>query len=342
MFDLCSIGDVMIDHFFFMEDGSVQEQHDGSSSYLRMPFGAKLPVTEYIHTTAGNCANVAVGSARLGLKTSLVSIIGEDSGGREIVHKMKKEGVSTLALKLERKERTNVSAVVSVGGERTILVYHAKRNYNHVTIPPAQAYYLTSAGPLGKPLEDLHRAMLKTLHKNRNAWMGFNPGTYQLQMGVAALQPIFAKTTILFVNKEEAEAILGVDPLPIEQLVIGLRKLGPQQIVVTDAGRGAWALTDHHLLHQPIFPAKVVERTGAGDSFACGVMCALVRGKPIEEALRWGAANAASVVGAIGPQAGLLKHAQLLARLKRARTIRTTVVEELGHSPSAAKQPHKR
>ncbi|MEK7073045.1 MAG: PfkB family carbohydrate kinase, partial [Patescibacteria group bacterium] len=54
-----------------------------------------------------------------------------------------------------------------------------------------------------------------------------------------------------------------------------------------------------------VFPAKVVEMTGAGDSFATGFVAALHRGLGVPEALKWGSANSAGVIGQIGPQAGL-------------------------------------
>ncbi len=46
--------------------------------------------------------------------------------------------------------------------------------------------------------------------------------------------------------------------------------------------------------------------TGAGDSFATGTLAGLFHGETLPNAMRWGAANGASVVEYIGPQAGLL------------------------------------
>jgi sugar/nucleoside kinase (ribokinase family) len=66
-----------------------------------------------------------------------------------------------------------------------------------------------------------------------------------------------------------------------------------------------------------VFPVKVVEMTGAGDSFATAFLAGLHYGKPLPEALRWGAANSASVVGRIGPQAGLLRSAEMTRMLRR-------------------------
>jgi len=60
-----------------------------------------------------------------------------------------------------------------------------------------------------------------------------------------------------------------------------------------------------------------VERTGCGDAFATAFVAALHCDKSVEEAMRWGTANSASVLGFVGPQKGLLKHDEMMKFLKR-------------------------
>jgi len=66
-----------------------------------------------------------------------------------------------------------------------------------------------------------------------------------------------------------------------------------------------------------ILPTPVVERTGAGDSFATAFISALHFGKPIKTAMCWGTVNSASVIMKIGPIAGLLTRAGLDAMHKK-------------------------
>ncbi|MDP3985309.1 MAG: PfkB family carbohydrate kinase, partial [bacterium] len=69
------------------------------------------------------------------------------------------------------------------------------------------------------------------------------------------------------------------------------------------------------IFFSPIFPGRRVESTGAGDSFAAGVLAATIRGLPLKDGLAWGAVNSASVVGTIGPQEGLLSDREIKKRL---------------------------
>ena len=72
-----------------------------------------MPVDKFYRTVAGNAANNAVGSSRLGLRTGYYCVVAHDTGGREIVHKMEKEGVSTRYIVKNDKHPTNASTVLS-------------------------------------------------------------------------------------------------------------------------------------------------------------------------------------------------------------------------------------
>src|SRR5438105_4427986 len=122
MFDIISIGDPTIDTFLMIHDIVIKNINGEKKAILN--WGDKLPVDEFYRMVAGNAANNAVGSARLGLKTAFYCVVAHDMGGREIVHKMEKEGVSTIYIYKIDKHPTNASTVISFKGERTILVYH--------------------------------------------------------------------------------------------------------------------------------------------------------------------------------------------------------------------------
>jgi sugar/nucleoside kinase (ribokinase family) len=66
----------------------------------------------------------------------------------------------------------------------------------------------------------------------------------------------------------------------------------------------------------PILEAPAVERTGCGDAFASAFLAAIMDNVTIPEAMRWGTANAASVIGRVGSQAGLLTKTEIEKVLK--------------------------
>jgi sugar/nucleoside kinase (ribokinase family) len=92
-FDLISMGDPTIDTFLIVPDIDIKMIKGQKKAIIN--WGDKLPVEKYFRTVAGNAANNAVGSSRLGLKTAYYTILAHDTGGRENIHKMHKEGVHT-------------------------------------------------------------------------------------------------------------------------------------------------------------------------------------------------------------------------------------------------------
>jgi sugar/nucleoside kinase (ribokinase family) len=154
-YDMISIGDATIDTFLFIHDIEIKTIKGQKKALLN--WGDKLPVDELYRTVAGNAANNAVGSARLGMKTAFYTVLAHDTGGREIMHKMKKEKVSDAYIVLDEKLGTNASTVISFQGERTILVYHQHRTYHLPAFAPSKWVYLTS---LGNGFEKIHKTRL--------------------------------------------------------------------------------------------------------------------------------------------------------------------------------------
>jgi ribokinase len=255
---------------------------------------------------AGNASNNTVGSSRLGLKSAIVSILGKDDVGDMTMAHWKREGVGTKYVTRDPKHGTNYSTVLNFHGERTILVYHEPRTYRFPKgLPAAGWLYYTS---LGKGSEVMHKDLLAYLKRSK-AKFCFQPGTHQLLLGLKAVAPLIEASHVTVMNKEEAERLLetGVQSMP--ELLKHLRALGCEIALITDGAKGAYSYDGAEMLEMPIMDVPPVERTGCGDAFATAFVAALHLGKPVSEALRWGTANSASVLGYTGPQAGLLKMA---------------------------------
>lgn len=319
MFDIISIGDATIDTFLFIHDIEIKEA-DGKQKAI-INWGDKLPVDKFFRTVAGNAANNAVGSARLGLDTGFYTVLAHDSGGREIVHKMEKEGVSTRYIVKNDKHPTNASTVISFKGERTILVYHEHRKYKLPNFVHSAWIYLTS---LGEGFESIYPALVKYIDKYE-AYLGFNPGTFQLRKGPKANSLILERTDLLSVNVQEAQSWVGNSQDP-EELCMRLAEFGPKAIALTDGRKGAYSYSNEGFYYIPAFPGKSIEATGAGDAFTTAYLAALFYGKSHAEALRWGPVNAGSVVQKVGPQAGLLTKREIESQLAKMKNFQPIAI----------------
>ncbi len=321
-FDMIAIGDPTIDTFLFVDDIKITKVKGQMKATIS--WGDKLPVQKYYRTVAGNAANNAVGSARLGLKTAYYTLLAHDTGGREIIHKMKKEKVATDYIMIDDKHPTNASTVLSHDGERTIFVYHEHRNYKLPKMAPSKWVYLTS---MGGGFEKIYKDLAKYID-DTGAQLGFNPGTFQLRAGLKANKALLERTALLSLNVEEAQAWVGPKITDREELCKLLRKLGPKAIALTDGRKGAYSYSDEGYYYVPEFPGGRIDATGAGDSFTTAYMAGLLHGKSHKEALAWGPINAGSVVMKVGPQEGLLTQKEIESKLKKLKSFKVIEITD--------------
>ena len=328
MFDVTVIGDTVVDTYIPLLEAHIAEK-DGQTM-ISLPFGHKVPVGDAISLVAGNGANVAVGLARLGLKTAIYTHVGnkdDEEFDDQIKSKLKSEKVDLRYVAEIDSLPSNHNIVLTFNNERTILTHHQNWNYSLPDLEQSNCIYLTSlSGSVEKThlLSDLVRFLERT-----GAKLVFQPGTFQIKLGIKKQSRLLGMTQVLIMNKEEAQIFLSIDPekkVEMKILLQELHDLGPKNVIVTDGREGSFGFDGEYFYQLGLFPAELVEMTGAGDAYASGVTAALLQGKELSEAMRWGTANSAGVVEAIGPQKGLLHKTKMEAVLRAQKAI---VAEEM-------------
>jgi len=315
------IGDTTIDHFVELSTTEAEPQCklDTHECKLVIPYGEKLPIQAYESIIAGNGANAAVGAARLGLESAIWTVMGDDQIGHQAKAHFESEHVNVQHLELVKGEQSNVSVVIRVLGERTILVYHYPRAYHLPAMDHAGWVYLTS---MAKGWETIIPGLVKHLGAH-GAKLVFQPGTHQLKSGHVVARELLHQTELIIVNKEEAADYLNHDrSTPIRQLLVGLHALGPRLVVITDGTNGSYA-SDGSAMWKLGARTDIerVEATGAGDGYATALMVALAHGEPVPTAMTWGNLNAESIIGYVGAQRGILTLAQMQDRLNDPKTL---------------------
>jgi len=325
--ELLSIGDVTWDMFLVPTESEALCTLDDKECLICFSYGDKIPVKSLEYSVGGNAANNAVGARRLGIKAGLVTTLGGDSIGNQTVESLEKEGVDMSFVVQQPTSGSNLSTVINYGGERTIFTYRAPRSYEFpVQLIAAPWIYLTS---MGETFQPFYNHFVDFLNKNTDVKLAFNPGSRQVRAGLSVLKPILEKTYVIYVNREEAETLTGMESSRSheKELIQKLCGLGPKVSIITDGSNGAFMYDGIKLLHSGVLPVDAYERTGAGDAFGAGCISALIKGKSFEEALLWGTVNSASVIGYIGSQKGLLKESEMPAWVERARSSGTKVEE---------------
>ena len=310
--DFLAIGDIVIDAFIKLKDAHVHCKIDTNACELCVRFGDKVPYEEVIILPAvGNSPNAAVSASRLGLNSALVAYVGDDDNGKLCLDTLTHNGVENNFVSICKDMKTNYHYVLLYGSERTILVKHEEYPY---ALPKNLLeigwIYLSS---LASNSLSLHMEIAEFLKNHPETKLAFQPGTFQMKLGIEKLRGIYERTEIFFCNKEEAQLILTTKDDNIKNLLKGICAFGPKISVITDGPDGAYAYDGINGWFIPMYPdiAPPVDRTGAGDAFSSTFTIAIASGKTIPEALSWGPINSMSVVQYTGAQQGLLTREKL-------------------------------
>lgn len=333
-FDIISLGDATLDTFIEIEEANVKCSINQDKCELCLNYADKIPINSVVQKVAGNAANVAVGSSRLGLDSAFWTVLGDDDFSQKVLSKMREEKVSTKYVQMQKNAESNFAVVLNFQGERTQLIYRAPKKYLLPTLAPAEYVYLTA---MGMNHHLVYKDVLAYLAKNQ-VKMAYNPGREQIVCDQKVCTSMYSYAHILFINKEEGELIIfGMQVTShkggkkmkedyIKSLLLRLHNLGPEIIVMTDGINGSYVFSDHKYYFIPIFPGPLVERTGAGDSYATGFLAALIHGKSVPEAMIWGTFNSWSVVQFIGPIDGLLTVRKMEALVKKNKNFKATQI----------------
>ncbi len=306
-YDLLTIGDISMDIFMRIDEENLSTV-GAKTCFIH---GNKIPVSKETTNIAGNSINVAVAAAKLGLSAAVYAETGNDENYERTKRELTHFGVATQFLNPNEGTETDMHPVIVWGGERTIFSYHSKRTYAVKDWGSPSWIYYTS---ISEGFEKFQKQFVEYKISKPTVVLAFSPGTYHIKAGVNGLHDILSVTDVLFLNKEEAQA-LTTNEDDIKELHAKLQKLGPKLTVITDGNNGASAsdgksfeTTEAFKIDKPI-----LDKTGAGDAFAGAFLSALHHKKSLPEALAWGAKNSACQITEIGGVLGLLTQEQIEA-----------------------------
>lgn len=316
-YDFVAIGDNTTDAFIRLKDATTHCKIDKTACELCVQFGTKIPYesVDILHAV-GNAANAAVSAARLGLRSALVSDIGDDENGRASVRELKRNNVSTNFIHSHKDMISNYDFVLWYDVERTILVKHETYPNKMPKGLNANWIYLSS---FAHNNEKYTQEIIEYIEKNPKVNVAFQPATFEISLGAEKLSRIYKRTNAFFCNVEEAQKILSEESRDLPTLLEKIHNLGPKIVFITDGINGAYIRKENgEKFFMPVYPHKPVERTGAGDAFASTVVSGLAMGKSIDEAVQWAPINSMSVTQQVGAQKGLLPKEKIQEYIKNA------------------------
>lgn len=307
MYDIVTVGATVVDIFIQSDEFDIEHLHDGVK--LCQTYGEKIDVDSMKICTGGGGGNTAVGFARAGFHTAVISETGKDPFASLIWTDFVAENVVTRNIVKEKKEQTGGSIIlIGKDGGRTILVHRGAASM--LTPSDIPLHVVESAGWLHASNLSGQVGTIQALARARQTRKNFswNPGAGELHL-LATRQLNLAKLSLSVLICNQAEWLILQK---VQEEVVAHVPL----VVVTKGKHGGTYYRGS--LRGATFasnPATAVDETGAGDAFCVGLISALQWGFDIPAAVACGRASATSVVSSIGAKQGLLtKHALLAAK----------------------------
>ena len=272
MYDVTVIGPSVIDILAAPFDPEALARGKRDMDQIRMSFG-------------GDALNEAVVLTRLGKKVQLLSKIGADQAGRSIRKHLEKAGVSTENLIIQEGLSTsvNIALVDAVGGRKFLMdPRSSQRKLGLEDILPLldktadivsfASIFISPCFTIAK-MEELF-AKLKAAGKTLivDVTRPKNGETFD------DLRVLFPYIDVIVPNDEEIFLLTGEkDP---EKNVRMLVDAGVTTAIVKIGDQGCLVGTKEGILRVPaVQGVRCVDTTGAGDTFAAGLIAGLVDGR---------------------------------------------------------------
>jgi len=300
---------------------------------LCLPIGSKIDVEEITFNSGGGGTNTAATFVLQGFKTAFYGMVGKDQSGQEVINELKKLKVDTKFILKTSKKPTNYSIIISQDfQDRTILAYRgasdllSKKDILWQKIKTKWFYSAPLTGLLCLPHSEsadstagatLFEDIVNFAHKNKIK-IALNPSMQQLCLPKEKLVEVFKKIDVLFLNQEEASFLTKIPFEKEKEIFKKIDEICPGVAVMTKGSEGV-VVSDGKYLYsaKPMPDRKIIDTTGAGDSFASGFLADYIRySGDIEKAIQLGMANSQGCLSQIGAKNGLLKKGQKFERVE--------------------------
>jgi len=229
----------------------------------------------------------ASGTAKLGLRTVVSGLVGDDPFGEFVVRQLREQGVGTEGVVVNSGVVTGLTVILNRGIDRAILTHLgamaemtasgvdpdllARARHIHVT-----SYFLQRS--LQKDLPELLRQA-----KQNGATTSLDTNWDPTERWDDGVHDVLRQIDTFLPNAAEAMALTGTQST--EGAAEILSRTVPN-VVIKRGPEGAYAVCDGEILQEPAPRVAARDTTGAGDSFDAGYVFGLLSDLPMAERLR--------------------------------------------------------
>lgn len=265
---------------------------------LHFAFIGDLTIDKYVNSgeirLGGAALNGAIWARRLGAKPSVVTAVGTDAAGKEMIKKLKKEHVSKTHLQIRHGKTSQVEIFLKDGEKKYgdwnpgVFAQHHLRKKDITYLGS-----LDSVVVMGYPQNE--HILHEIAQINKSPFIVINYGD---------LKEFGSDLQIVEEHLQCADLLIfGFEKAYDEQRINRLKDIArteKKMILITLGMYGSLVYDGEKTYMQTAHKTQVVDTTGAGDSFLSAFLVAYLKTHDIQQALKNGSELASKVVQLVG------------------------------------------
>ncbi len=281
---------------------------------LSVPAGSRIETAERFDIdVAGTEANVVGALCQLGWRCAWISALPASAPGRRVAYKLRAAGIDLCGVRWSEQGRVSSYYVEYAVPPRSTQVLYDRKDSCFVRMAPAEVDWETLLDTRHLHLTGLTfplsvhtgEIMVQAIARARQAGVSFSLDVnhrdqlWSPQQCREAMLPLCRDVDLLFCSQRDAANVFGCAG-EAEQAARQLRNLtGARAVVMSLGAEGVLALSGETVAYAHARPVVLIDRMGAGDALAAGVLHGWLRGD-MAAGLRYGSTMAAMAMSQHG------------------------------------------
>jgi 5-dehydro-2-deoxygluconokinase len=323
-------------------------------------------VQSFAKYLGGSSANLAAGTARLGLRCSMLSRVGDEHMGRFVREALAREGVDVGHVATDPQRLTGLVVLGIEGhGAYPHIFFREQCADMGLAVGDFDEQYIASSRALAVTGTHLSTEQTRNAVEQAFRWarandtrtildIDYRPVLWKLTAAgegasrfvastevTAALQRVLPLCDLIVGTEEEILVAGGATDLTVALQVIREHTRAP---IVVKRGAAGCTIIEGAGVDVPGFPVEVLNVLGAGDAFLSGLLCGWLNGRSLIESARLGNACGALVVSRHGCTPAMPSRVELDDFLARATDITRpdldARLEHIHHATTVRQRQH--
>ncbi|NEU04773.1 ribokinase [Clostridium senegalense] len=245
----------------------------------------------------GKGLNQAVAASRIGGDVNFFGAIGKDTHGEFLLESMKKNNLKVKNIKICEQIKTGIANIMLCDGENSIVIVAGANSKCNIEYIKSIKEKILECDIIVLQLEiplDTVEFIINLAYKN-NKKIILNPAP-----AIKLSKEIVDKVSYIIPNEHEYKVVLHTENAMEKEL-----EKYPNKLIITNGENGVWYFDGKEVVNIPAKKVKVIDTTGAGDTFVGTFAGAIANKFALKEAIEFGVKCSGISVTKLGAQGGM-------------------------------------